>query len=112
LTGVKNHFSAGREGGLNQRNGIGSTLPGANYTTLAPVRNRDQSQVREMQSALKDFLSRHPDLAADPRKLEVLQYCFKHYINFDPELRDLTIQEKLERANQMAVDFLGSMSKL
>lgn len=97
---------------MNQRNGIGSTLPGANYTTLAPVRNRDQSQVREMQSALKDFLSRHPDLAADPRKLEVLQYCFKHYINFDPELRDLTIQEKLERANQMAVDFLWSMSKL
>ncbi len=51
----------------------------------------------------------HPDLAADPRKMEVLQYCFKHYVNFDPELRDLSIQEKLERANQMAKDFLGSM---
>jgi len=41
----------------------------------------------------------------------VVQYCFKHYVNFDPEMRDLTIQEKLERARQMAADFLGSMSK-
>ena len=96
---------------MNQRNSIGSSLPGANYTTLAPVRTKDQSQVREIQSALKDFLGRHPDLAADPHKMEVLQYCFKHYVNFDPEFRDLTIQEKLERANQMAVDFLGSMFK-
>lgn len=99
----------GRERNLSQRNGIGSSLPGANYTTLTPPKEKRQSP--EIQSALKDFLCKHPDLAADPRKIEVLQYCFKHYINYDPELRDLTIQEKLERANQMAMDFLGSMLK-
>lgn len=101
--------SRGREGNLSQQKGIGSSLPGANYTTLAPV--KDQGQNMEIQSALKDFLVRHPDLAADSRKLEILQYCFKHYVNYDPEMRDLSIQEKLERANQMAMDFLGSMLK-
>jgi len=96
---------------LSQRKGIGSALPGANYVTLGPGRPKDESQIREMQTALRDFLGNYPDLAADPRKLEVVQYCFKHYVNFDPEMRDLTIQEKLERARQMAADFLGSMSK-
>ncbi len=98
-----------KEGNLSQRNGIGSSLPGANYTTLTPA--KDKNQDLEIQSALNDFLARHPDLSADPRKMEVLQYCFKHYVNYDPELRDLSIQEKLERANQMAMDFLGSMLK-
>jgi hypothetical protein len=106
---IKGNFSARKEAGLSQRNGIGSSLPGANYTTLSPV-NKD-GQTSEMQRALKDFLVSHPDLAADPRKMEVLQYCFKHYVNFDPELRDLSIQEKLERASQMAMDFMGSMFK-
>ena len=96
---------------MRSRNGIGSSLPGANYTTLGPAKNENGVQTLEIKEALRDFLSRHPDMAADPRKMEVLQYCFKHYINFDPELRDLSLLEKLERANQMASDFLGSMLK-
>lgn len=95
---------------MGYQDGMGSSLPGANFTTLKPV--RQQGQAQEIKSALRDFLLSRPDLAADPRRMEVLQYCFKHYINFDPELRDLTIQEKLERASQMAIDFLGSMFKL
>ena len=92
---------------MTYHNGIGSALPGANFTTLSPAKT--QGQNTEIKSALRDFLLAHPELTTDPRKMEVLQYCFKHYINFDPELRDLSIQEKLERANQMAKDFLGSM---
>lgn len=95
---------------MNHRNGIGSSLPGANYTTMGPANNKSEVS-REIQAALKDFLLRHPEMAADPRKMEVLQYCFKHYVNFDPDMRDLSISEKLERANQMAVDFMGSMLK-
>lgn len=97
---------------MSYRNGIGSSLPGENYTTLGPEKHRSEGQAREIQAALKDFFIRHPEMAADPGKMEVLQYCFKHYINFDPESRDLSVAEKLERANQMAVDFLGSMFKL
>ncbi len=106
---ITSRFSARKEAGLSKRNGIGNSLPGANYTTLSPVNK--QSQTSEIQSALKDFLTSHPELAADPRKMEVLQYCFTHYVNFDPEFRDLSIQEKLERASQMAMDFMGSMFK-
>lgn len=98
-----------KERNLSQRGGIGSSLPGANYTSLGPA--RDHSQNPEIQKALKDFLAHHPEVAADPRKMEVLQYCFKHYVNYDPESRDLSLREKLERANQMAMDFLGSMLK-
>lgn len=95
---------------MDHRNGIGSSLPGANYTSMGPANSKSEVS-REIQTALKDFLLRHPEMAADPRKMEVLQYCFKHYVNFDPELRDLSIQEKLERASQMAMDFMGSMFK-
>jgi hypothetical protein len=95
---------------LNHRNGIGSSLPGANYTSMGPANSKSEVS-GEIQKALKDFLLRHPEMAADPRKMEVLQYCFKHYVNFDPDLRDLSIPEKLERANQMAGDFMGSMLK-
>ena len=95
---------------MNYRNGIGSSLPGANFTTLPQT--KAQNPDTELKSALRDFLLAHPELAADPRKMEVLQYCYKHYVNYDPEMRDLNILEKLERANQMARDFLGSMFNL
>jgi hypothetical protein len=39
--------------------------------------------------------------------MEFLRYCFRHYVNFDPELRGLSILEKLARAGKMAKDFLG-----
>jgi hypothetical protein len=51
-------------------------------------------------------LQNNPDLAGDPAKLQMVQYCFKNYVNIDPDLSDLSLPERLERASQMAREFL------
>jgi hypothetical protein len=87
----------------------GDSLPWANFTTLSSAMTTGQSN--EFESVLRDFILRHPELETDPRQLEIFRYCYAHYVNFDPELRDLSIQEKLERTKQMATEFMGSMFK-
>jgi hypothetical protein len=52
-------------------------------------------------------LQLNPDLAEDPDKLRMVQYCFTNYVNIDPSLSDLSLPERLERASQMAREFLG-----
>jgi len=42
--------------------------------------------------------------------MEVLRYCFTHYVNIDPELRDLSIFEKLTRAVRDGQGFLRVIS--
>ena len=78
------------------------------YSNLAPAKPASASE--EFAVALASFLSQHPDLGRNARKLEMLQYCFKFYINFDPQFRDLPALEKLEQARRMAEDFFGTMS--
>ena len=60
---------------------------------------------------MKEFFRKHPDLVSNPRMVELLRYCYIHYVNFDPNYRDLSVSEKLEEASRMASDFWGSMSK-
>lgn len=59
--------------------------------------------------ALTEFFQRHPEIFSSPQKIEFLQYCYKHYVNFDPDFRDLSVQEKLEQAAKMASEFWGKM---
>ncbi|MGQ9687673.1 MAG: hypothetical protein ACUVXF_02625 [Desulfobaccales bacterium] len=51
-------------------------------------------------------LEENPDLAEDPVKFQMFQYCFKNYVSIDPDLSDLSLRERLERAGQMAREFL------
>jgi hypothetical protein len=60
-----------------------------------------------VEAMLSACLQKNSDLAGDPFKLQMVQYCFKNYVNIDPELSDLSLQERLERASQMARKFLG-----
>ena len=83
-------------------------LASASFTSLAKAPNG--SQVSEsFNLALKEFFRRHPDMASNPQKIEFLQYCYKHYVNFDPDFRDLSVPEKLEQAAKMASEFWGKM---
>ena len=77
------------------------------FTTLAPVKQEDPSKFSR---ALKTFLAQSPEFASSQEHMEVLRYCLTHYVNFDPEFRDLSILEKLARAGEMAKDFLGFIS--
>jgi hypothetical protein len=77
------------------------------FTTLAPVK---QENTTDFSRALKTFLAQSPEFASSQEHMEFLRYCFTHYVNFDPELRDLSILEKLARAGKMAKAFLGVIS--
>ena len=61
----------------------------------------------EVEAMLSACLKKNSDLAGDPFKLQMVQYCFKNYINIDPELSDLSLQERMDRASQMAREFMG-----
>ncbi len=77
------------------------------YTTLSPMK---QEGANEFSIALMSFLTQSPEFASSQKHMEFLHYCFTHYVNFDPDLRDLSIPEKLARAGKMAKDFLGTIS--
>jgi len=76
------------------------------YAELPPKDSLDQ-QPELIEATMRACLQRHPDLAGDPLKIQMIHYCFKNYVNIDPAMSDLTLQERLERASQMAREFLG-----
>ena len=77
------------------------------YTMLKP---RNQDSRTEMSQAILAFLKKFPEFSKSRQHMEYLAYCYKHYVNYDPELRDLSIQEKLVHAGNMAKDFLGTIT--
>ena len=79
----------------------------SHYSQLAPVVQADPS-VEVLEATIHDCLERNPDLAKDPAKLQMVQYCFKNYVNIDPDLSDLPFPERWERASQMAREFMGA----
>jgi hypothetical protein len=72
------------------------------YSKLQPEGNDESSNFAE---ELRIFLSRHQELSTSKQQLESLRYCYVHYINFDPASRDLPVQEKLNKAMEMAKKF-------
>lgn len=60
-----------------------------------------------MKASVSACLEKNPDLADDPLKVQMIHYCFTNYVNIDPDLADLTLQERMDRASQMAREFLG-----
>ena len=71
------------------------------YTQLAPVVQADPS-VEVLEATIHDCLEKNPDLAKDPAKLQMVQYCFKNYVDIDPNLSDLPFPERWERARQFS----------
>jgi hypothetical protein len=74
------------------------------YTSLKPV-SKDTSTIFSQE--LLFFLSQHPEFTSIKSQLDILRYCYDHYINRDPISRDLPIQEKIKRAGEMAKNFMG-----
>ena len=73
--------------------------------------NTPDQPFEEEQAAFKEFLEQNPDLASDPRKIQILEYCLNNYININRELAALPIEVKLEKAGQMARNFLEGTDK-
>ncbi len=77
------------------------------YSALKPVVQGPPSP-KAVETTINDCLKNTPDLLEDPAKLQMVQYCFKNYVNIDPGLSDLNLTERWERASQMAREFLGA----
>jgi hypothetical protein len=70
-----------------------------------------QSGAKNMQAEFTKelfiFLQQYPEFASNQTHLNLLRYCFDHYINYDPASRDLPLPDKLRRAGEMAATFVG-----
>jgi hypothetical protein len=95
---------------LDRQNNLGRHLPGAGYVHLPGV-NKGNQISEGFRNALKEFFRKRPELIGNQQLIELMKYCYIHYINFDPQFRDLTLTEKLEQASRMAADFFGTMYK-
>jgi hypothetical protein len=74
------------------------------YTALKPE-YKDTST--NFSQELIIFLSQHPEFTGTKSQLDMLRYCYDHYINCDPISRELPLQEKIKRAGEMAKNFMG-----
>uniref|UniRef100_A0A7C3SI99 Uncharacterized protein n=1 Tax=Desulfobacca acetoxidans TaxID=60893 RepID=A0A7C3SI99_9BACT len=68
-------------------------------------------QEDELEVAIQECLEENPDLAADERKIEMMRYCLKNYVNFHPDLMSLPLKERVAEACRMAREFLGESGK-
>jgi hypothetical protein len=73
------------------------------YTTLQPVNNDASANFSQ---ELQIFLSHNPEFNNNKMALDILHYCYDHYINCDPISRDLPLQEKLKKSGEMARNFI------
>jgi hypothetical protein len=74
------------------------------YTSLTPVSNNTSTNFSQ---ELMIYLSQHPEFTSTKSQLDILRYCYDHYINCDPISRDLPLQEKFKQAGEMAKNFMG-----
>jgi hypothetical protein len=65
----------------------------------------------EFSKELLVFLEQHPNFLTSQSHLQCFCYCFDHYINYDPASRDLPLQEKIKQAGEMAIKFLGFITR-
>ena len=73
------------------------------YSTLEPEKKETSPDFSEEFSL---FLMQYPEFAKSKTHMQYLHYCLEHYISCDPEFRDLSLQEKLMRAGEMAKEFM------
>ena len=74
------------------------------YTSLKPV---SKDATTNFSQELLNFLGKYPEFTKTKSQLDILRYCYDHYINCDPISRDLPIQDKLKQAGEMANNFMG-----
>jgi sulfur relay (sulfurtransferase) DsrC/TusE family protein len=74
------------------------------YTSLNPI-YKDTST--NFSQELLILLSKNPEFTSTKAHLDILRYCYDHYINCDPISRDLPLQEKFKQAGEMAKNFIS-----
>ncbi len=68
-------------------------------------------KLQEVKATVQGFLSNNPDLAKDRSKVQMVLFCLKNYVSINPECASLSFREKLEKAGEMAKNFLNRPAK-
>jgi hypothetical protein len=79
------------------------------YYSALKTLNKDKKE--EFSKELLVFLEQCPKFITSQSHLQCFCYCFDHYINYDPASRDLPLQEKIKQAGEMAIKFLGFITR-
>jgi hypothetical protein len=93
---IESQAAAGKDQNL-----VKEKMTGAIFQAEGP-----RQPLLEVQKAVDDFLSNNSDLASEERKIKMVDYCLKYYINNNKELAGLPLRERLARAGKMARSFL------
>src|SRR5208337_1687036 len=78
--------------------------------STAPQRQKTK-KFQEVKSVVQDFLSKNPDLAEDQDKVQMVLFCLKNFVSNTPDFAGLSFLDKLEKAGQMARNFLNQSVK-
>jgi hypothetical protein len=79
--------------------------------SYSALKSTDTNNQEDLYEELMVFLNKYTEFSRSKTHLQCLSYCFDHYVNMDPASRCLPIQEKLKRAGEMAINFLGIFSR-
>ncbi len=94
-------FPAGRKGPSPGLAGLAEQ-----WTSPLPTPDQQKQQLLRDREAVQEFLEHNPDLAADRRKMDMVNYCLRYYVNINKEFGSLPLKERLTKAGRLARNFL------
>jgi hypothetical protein len=65
--------------------------------------------VAALRETVQALLAEEPGIAADPKKIHLLLYCYHNYVDADPSFAGLSLREKLSRALVVAREFIKAL---
>ena len=77
---------------------------------MAP-RRQETKKLQEVKSLVQDFLRQNPDLAEDQDKVQMVLFCLKNFVSSNADFAGLSFRDKLEKAGQMARNFLNQSAR-
>jgi hypothetical protein len=72
---------------------------------------QDSPKVAAFKAALREHLEEHPEMAADPEKMVMLQYCLYTYCRIHPDFAGFTPKARVKEASRMAGQFLSQLNR-
>ena len=78
--------------------------------SMAPRRQKTK-KLQEVKSLVQDFLRQNPDLAEDQDKVQMVLFCLKNFVSSNADFAGLSFLDKLEKAGQMARNFLNQSAR-
>ncbi len=89
----------------------GAPPMGFPWPGVVPPQPQKSAKLQEVKASVQDFFSKNPDLAEDRDKVQMVLFSLKNYVSINPDYAGLSFREKLEKAGQLARNFLGQPAR-